>query len=180
MNRQQKVAVVENVETLLKESPATFLVHYKGLSVAQLQSLRRNLRTKQGSLKITKARLMKIAASNAANQVKEYDVFKEDFREQVGLVFSQGDNTPGVAKTLVDFAQGNEALKIVTGLFEQKILSQDQIKQLALLPSREVLLAMLAGTLQAPITKLARTLHQLIGGLAYSLQQVAEKREKGE
>ena len=178
MNRQQKETVVESVEKLLKESPATFLVNYKGLSVAQLQSLRRGLREKQGFLKVTKARLMKIAAHNAASKIQEFDSFKENFKEQIGLVFSKGENTPGVAKTLVDFAQSNEALSVLSVLFENKILSKEQIKQLATLPSRDVLLAMLAGSLQAPISKLARTLRQLINCLAYSLQQIVERQGK--
>lgn len=180
MNRQQKEAVVADVEKLFTESPATFLVNYKGLTVAQMQKLRRGLRAEEGSFKITKARLMKIAAQKASNKVQEFESFKEEFKEQVGLVFSQGDNTPGLAKVLTEFAKENDALEILSGLFEEKVITQDQIKQLASLPSREVLLGMLAGALQAPISGLARTLHQLPTNLAYALQQVAEKKQKEE
>lgn len=178
MNRQQKEAVVADVEKLFTESPATFLVNYKGLTVAQMQKLRRGLKAEKGSLKVTKARLMKIAAEKTAGKIQEFDSFKEGFKEQVGLVFSQGDNTPGLAKVLTEFAKENDALEILSGLFEKQIITLDQIKQLASLPSRDVLLGMLAGTLQAPISGLARILHQFPTRLAYVLQQVAEKQEK--
>lgn len=178
MNRQQKESVIADVEKLFTQSPATFLVNYKGLTVEKMQNLRRSLRASQGSLKVTKARLMKIAAQNASGEIKELENFKEGFKEQVGLVFSEGSETPAIAKTLTTFAKEHDALEVLSGLFEKKMLSLDEVKQLANLPSREVLLGMLAGTLQAPISGLAQVLHQLIARLAYVLQRVAEQQEK--
>lgn len=170
MNRQQKEAVVKNISEQLKESNASFLIDYKGLSVAQLQSLRGNLRQVDGIIKITKARLMKIAAQ----KIEGIDGFRDSFKEQVGLVFVKGEVT-AVAKELVGFSKKNEQLDIVSGFFESKTMTTEQIGYLASLPSREVLLGQLAGTLQAPIAKFTRLLNQMIVRLVYSLDQVAKK-----
>ena len=178
MNRQQKEAAVAHVEELFSTSHAAFLVKYKGLSVKQLQSLRRGLRTQNGTFTVTKARLMKIAAERNIDKVQHINAFKENFREQVGLVFSLGNDTPALIKSLVTFAKENEELEIIAGLFEQRLILNDEIRMLASLPSREVLLAMLAGTLQAPIASLARALNEVVtqrsGG---SLNAVAESEE---
>ncbi len=170
MNRQQKEAVVKNISGQLKESNASFLIDYKGLSVAQLQSLRSNLRQFDGVIKITKARLMKIAAQ----EIEGIDGFRGNFKEQVGLVFVKGE-VPAVAKELVEFSKKNEQLDIVSGFFESKTMTREQIGYLASLPSREVLLGQLVGTLQAPVAKFARLLNQMIVRLVYSLDQVAKK-----
>ncbi|MBD3273237.1 50S ribosomal protein L10 [Candidatus Dependentiae bacterium] len=170
MNRQQKEAVVKNINEQLKESNASFLIDYKGLSVAQLEDLRGDLRQVDGSFKVTKARLMKIAAQN----IEGIDSFKEDFKDQVGLVFVKGE-VPSVAKKLVEFSKENEQLDIVSGFFESKTISKEQISYLASIPSREVLLAQLAGTIQAPISTFARLLNQMIVRLVYVLDQVSKK-----
>ena len=153
MNRHQKESVVRDINDQLKSANASFLIGYKGLSVAQVQDLRSRLRNVSGVFKVSKARLMKIAAKDLSG----IDDFKNQFKDQVGLVFVKKD-VPSVAKVLVDYSTINENLNIVAGFFESKAMSKDQIKYLASLPSREVLLAILAGTLQAPIASLARTL----------------------
>lgn len=170
MNRQQKEAIVQNFSQQLNESKASFLVGYKGLTVAQLQALRGQLREVDGTFKVTKARLMKIAAQD----IDGIDGFKDAFKDQVGLVFVNGE-VPTVAKALVKFAKGNEKLDIVSGFFESQTMTKDQISRLASLPSKEVLLAQLAGTLQAPVRNFAGVLNQMIVRLVYALDQVAKK-----
>ncbi len=100
--------------------------------------------------------------------------FKDSFKDQVGLVFAKGE-VPSVARELVDFSKGNDHLNIVSGFFESKTMTRGQIDYLASLPSREVLLAQLAGTLQAPASNFARLLNQMIVRLVYSLDQIAKK-----
>src|SRR5690348_8729810 len=135
MNRQQKEAVVTQVKSLFQESQAAFLVHYKGSTVANLQTIRQLLMKQNGSLKVTKARLMKIAAKD----IDGIDEFKAQFSDQIGLVFAS-TNSAGVAKTLVDFTKDLETFKIVSGFFERRVISAAQVSYLASLPSREVLL----------------------------------------
>ena len=171
MNRQQKEAVISDFNEMLSSANATFLVRYRGLSVKQMFDLRKVLRESGGRLKITKARLMK----RAAEGVEGIDSFKEDFKDQIGLVFAM-EEAPPIAKKLVDFAKECEALEVMSGFFESKMLSKDEVKFFASVPSRVVLLGQLAGTLQAPVAALARQLNMLVANLAYGLKAVAEKR----
>jgi len=172
MNRSQKEAVVAEVREGLLNSAAIFLVNYKGASVGVLESFRGALREQGGSFRVAKARLMR----RAAEDVPGSEAFSGKFREQVGLVFS-GDEIPGLAKALVSFAKDNEAIKVLAGFFEQKVLSKEQVKYFALLPSREVLLGQVVGTLQAPIAQFVRLLNLLIVRLLYVLQRFADKKE---
>lgn len=170
MNRQQKEAVVAEFKDLFSKSAASFVVNYRGLSVQDVSSLRGMLRESGGNLKVTKARLMKIAAEG----IEGIDSFREDFKDQIGIVFALED-VPAVAKNLVEFSKDHKSLDIISGFFESKQMSKEEIAFFASLPSKDVLLAQLARGLMAPITNLARVLNMPIQQLAVVLRQVAEK-----
>lgn len=172
MNRQQKEVVISDFKNLFSDSNATFLVDYKGMTVSQMQDLRRNLREVDGLMKVTKARLMKLATQ----EVQGVDGFKDLLHDQIALVFAKNE-VPPTAKKLIEFAKNGVPIEIVSGFFESKVLSKDEIKFLANLPSREVLLGLLAGTLQAPISGLARLLNMMILRLLYGLKEVAAKKQ---
>src|SRR5580698_3870453 len=105
MNRQEKEQVIKSLKNEFAESQASFLVGYKGLTVAQVQALRRKLRSQGGEFKVVKARLMKRAAEGVvgAQELEPY------FKNQVALVFVNKEVAP-IAKTLVDFSKENTAL----------------------------------------------------------------------
>ncbi|MFA5074569.1 MAG: 50S ribosomal protein L10 [Candidatus Babeliales bacterium] len=174
MNRQQKEAVIKDVKKLFSDSHATFLIGYKGLDVANLQSLRKKLREDGGLFKITKARLMKISAKDIDSSIES---FCDTFKGQVGLVFAQKE-VPSIAKKLVDFSKENELLEIISGFFDSKFLSKSDVNYLANLPSKEVLLAKLLGTMQAPTRNLAVLLNMMVIRLLYTLKQISEKEQK--
>lgn len=165
MNRQQKELVVQLLREQFTQSPASFVVGYKGLTVVQMQELRRKVRASGGSLKVTKARLMKLAVDSNTEMLKPY------FKEQVGIVFANQEAT-AVAKALYDFSKNHEALQLVAGQFESQLLDKKAIARIAMLPSRDQLLAILCGTLQAPISALARVINMH----AQALQQPAEEK----
>ncbi len=153
MNRQQKTQAVAEVRKMFGDAEAAFLVNYKGLSVELMQGLRKQIREANGTFKVTKARLMKIAAKD----VKGSDDFAGNFKDQVGLVFAR-TNITVVAKRIVDFAKEHESLGIVAGFFEDRLISKNEIIALGAIPSRDVLLATLVYTLQAPMVNLVGTL----------------------
>ena len=173
MNRQQKEAIVANFRDLFIQSQAAFLVNYKGLSVKDMQSLRSTLRTGGAQLKVTKARMMKIAVEG----IDGIDDFNKNLKGQVGLVFVKDEAVPAVAKQLVTFAKKNESLEIDSGFFESKVLSKERIEFLAFLPSKEVLLAQVVGLMQSPIVNFVRVLNMIVIRLLLVLKQVAEKKE---
>ena len=170
MNRQQKEAVVADFKDMLSQSQASFIVNYKGLDVSGMISLRRKLRESGGKLKVTKARLMKVAAEG----IDGIDHFKDDFKDQIGIVFALDEVAP-IAKQLVEFAKRNKNLEVVSGFSESKVLSKSEVEFFASLPSREVLLAQLLGVLQAPITGLARVINAPMQQLVSVLDAIAKK-----
>ena len=177
MNRKQKETVVENFEKLFGESGAAFLVNYKGLAVNEMQLLRGELRKDDALLKITKARLMKIAVRNKLSEVDFVGNFQNFLKEQVGVVFSPTGNVPSVAKKLVKFSKDSEKLQIISGIFEKKVLSHSDINFLATIPNKEVLIAMLINAVQAPLVSFISLLKQLIIRFLYVLKEI-EKQKK--
>jgi len=172
MNREQKAVVVDRLKESLLSSQASFLVIYRGLSVEKMQKLRSELRAKGGSLKIAKARLMKRAVDGESG----IDELSDFFKDQVGLVFAD-DEVAGVAKVLADFSEENKALDLVAGYFDSRVIAKEKIAQIASLPPKEVLLAQLCGTLQAPISGLARTLNMMILKLLFALKQIEDQKK---
>lgn len=156
MNRQEKSQLVTELKDQFTQATGSILVGYKGLSVNQLQKLRRGVRHNGGQFKVTKARLMKLAAQDLeiAQPLIPY------FKDQVGLVFMETQD-PAIIKFLHTFSKENVGLKLVAGSMESKLVDASTLVRLASLPSREVLLSQLCGVLKAPISKLAFVLQQV-------------------
>lgn len=175
MNRQQKEQVIESLKDNFQNKAASFLVGVKGLTVTQLEQLRGGLRDKGGKLKIAKVRLAKRAISDMEG-MQDLDV---SMKEQLGFVFADSEG-PAVAKVLHKFAKNNEALELVAGYFENSVLDKDNIVEIALLPSREELLAMVARVLNEPIAKFARAIQAVADKKAEGGEEAAAPEEKAE
>ncbi len=141
MATSDKVAAVEEVTDKLRNSNAAVVTAYTGLSVAQLKQLRRSL-GENAQYRVVKNTLTKIAAKEAGVELDEH------LKGSTAVAFVTGDPVEA-AKSLRDFAKENPALVIKGGVLDGKALSADEIKKLADLESREVLLAKLAGALKA-------------------------------
>lgn len=173
MNRQEKEQVVQALRQDFQESSASFLVNYRGLSVAQFQQLRKGVRAQNGNVRVAKARLMKLASDDIVG-AQELSPF---FHDQVAVVFVKGE-APAIAKVLKDFAKENEALDLVAGYLDSTLLDAQAINAIASLPSREQLLAQLCGTLQAPIAQFARVLHTLVAQPVRVLKRIEEQKSE--
>ncbi len=172
MNRQQKELVVQLFRESFAQSPASFVVGYRGLTVSQMQDLRSKLREHGGSLKITKARLMKLALGDQENA----EAFMPFLHDQIGVVFASEESSP-VAKVLSEFAKGHDALTLVVGHLDGDVLDSQGIVRIASLPSKPQLLAMLGGTLKAPMNRLVFVLNMQIVQFLVVLKQIAEKKK---
>jgi len=172
MNREQKTEVIGSLKNEFTNSQASFVVGYKGLTVKQMQSLRKELREKQGTLTVAKARLMKRAVEN----VEGVSGLTPYLKDQIGVVFVTQDAS-AVAKVLYDFSKKHQALHLVAGFFDSTVLPSEGVARIATLPPREVLLAQLCGVLQAPTTKLVVVLNMQILRLLWTLKKVAESKE---
>lgn len=173
MNRQEKAELIELLKHGFDESNALFWVNYQGLSVNQLRALRSELRKQQGRFKVAKVRIVK----RALQDLPDAQELSLQLKNQLGVVFSAGEPN-AVAKVLYDFSKTNEGLQLVVGRFENKVLDRDRIKYLATLPSREVLLAQLCGTLNAPISNFAGIMRLMIVRLLVVLQKVSETKSE--
>jgi large subunit ribosomal protein L10 len=171
MNLKQKEQVVASLQKNFQTSAASFVVGFRGLTVAQLNDLRRKIKKSGGSVEVAKKTLIKRSLSDRKN-AQEYAAF---FKDQVALIFAENDFS-AVAKVVCDFAHANEKCVVLAGAVDDRILTPDTVKVLATLPSREILLAQTVGTLKAPIARLPFVLKMLIMRLAWALKQVSEKK----
>lgn len=146
---QAKQEAVDVLTSKLKESPTTVVADYRGLNVAQVTELRKQLREAGVEFQVLKNSLVRRAT--AAAELTELD---EVLSGPTAIAFS-GDDAVAPAKILNDFAKKNEALKLKGGVVEGRVVGVDQIKALAELPSREGLLSMLLSVLQAPMRNIA-------------------------
>ncbi|WP_126424768.1 50S ribosomal protein L10 [Brevibacillus marinus] len=158
--REEKVKTVEEIASKLRESQTTVIADYRGLSVAQVTELRKQLREAGVEFKVYKNTLARLAtAKEGLTELDQYLLGPN------AIAFSK-DDVVAPAKILVDFAKQNEKLEIKGGIIEGKVVGVNEIKALASLPSREGLLSMLLSVLQAPMRN-----------FALAVKAVAEKKE---
>jgi large subunit ribosomal protein L10 len=175
VNREQKAAAIDEIAGQIQESEAVYAVDYRGISVPQAAELRTRLRGADATFRIVKNTLTERAADKAGAES-----LKELLNGPTALTFVRGDAAIA-AKALRDYARTtDDLLPFKGGLLNGETLDAEQIRSIAQLPSRDVLIAQLVGVTASPITGLVRGLGALIGGLAVALGAVRDKKESGE
>ncbi|ANA79676.1 ribosomal protein L10 [Paenibacillus vortex V453] len=159
---QAKQEAVDVVAAKLRESVSTVVADYRGLNVAQVTELRKQLREAGVEFQVLKNTLLRRAT--AAADLTELD---EVLTGPTAVAFGTNDAV-APAKVLNDFAKKNDALKLKGAVVEGRVIGESEIKALAELPSREGLLSMLLSVLQAPVRN-----------FALAVKAVAEKEEQG-
>jgi large subunit ribosomal protein L10 len=145
-----KVETVAELTEKFSSSNAVFLTEYRGLTVSQLKTLRQSI-SADATYAVAKNTLIEIAAKNA-----NVTAFDGQLFGPTALAFAHGDAV-SVAKALRDFAKANPLLVVKTGILDGVALSAEEVKKLADLEYREVLLAKAAGLFKAPMYKAAYT-----------------------
>lgn len=168
--RAEKVAVVDEIADKLGAADAVLVSEYRGMKVSQLGTLRRQLRNVGGEYKVYKNTLTILGARKAG--VEGLD---EMLVGPTGITFVTGD-AAAVAKALKDVAKANPLLVLKGGVMGGKAMSAKDVEALAELPSRETLLAMLAGAFQAPLVKTAGLLQALPRNFAYGLKALIDQK----
>ena len=149
---ENKKAVVAALTERLKNAQAGVIADYRGLTVAQDTELRTKLREAGVEYTIVKNTLTRFAANEVG-----LEGLDPILHGPTALATSSND-VVAPAKVLVDFAKNNEQLEIKAGFVDGKVISVDEVKVYASIPSKEVLIAKMLGSLQAPIGNLVRTL----------------------
>ena len=170
MARPDKAAAVAELTEKFRESHAAVLTEYRGLTVAQLTKLRRSI-SEHATYAVVKNTLTDIAAKEAG-----VEAFEGQFAGPSAIAFITGDPVE-TAKSMRDFAKDHPALVIRGGLLDGKPLSADEVRQLADLEPREVLLAKLAGAMKASMSGAAAL---FVAPLAQTARVVDALRQKQE
>ena len=165
-----KKAKVAELENLFSRSSAVVLTEYRGLSVTQLKELRRSM-ANDATYVVAKNTLLDIAAKNAG-----VTAFEGQLVGPSALAFVHGDPV-NTAKALKDFAKANPLLVIKSGVMDGVSLSESEVKKLAELETREVLLAKAAGAIKATMFKAAYTFNALPSGAVRVVDALRQKQE---
>ena len=167
--RPEKVAVVDEVRARLDAASAAILTEYRGLSVKDLAALRRALTAAGGTYKVYKNTLVRFAVRDLG-----LGELESMLTGPTAITFVEGDAVE-VAKTLRDFARTHPLLVVKGGVLGQSVLSPADATALADLPSRDLLLARLAGALAAPMVQFAGLLQALPRNFAYGLKALIDQ-----
>ncbi len=168
--RPEKEAVVNEVVEKLQSAKSVVVTDYKGLDVASITELRKQLREAGVEYKVVKNTLARIAAKKA-----EWDDLNQMFVGPTAIAFGIEDAV-SPAKILVDFAKDNEQLEIKGGALNGEIISLDKVKSLADIPPREVLLAKALAGMKSPISGLVNVLQGNLRGFVQVLNQIKEQK----
>ena len=170
--RPEKIAAVEELTKKLGKAESVVLVDYRGINVAQMTQLRRNLREMGVEFAVVKNSLMRFAAKKAG--IEELDEF---LVEPTAVAFSY-DDPVAAAKGLVEFSTENRVMSIKTGLLDNRIISDQKVRELAALPSRDVLLSKVLGGMMAPMVGFASVLSAPMRGFMAGVEALRQKREE--
>jgi large subunit ribosomal protein L10 len=169
LNRREKEQVISDLGERVKGFRAAVLTNYRGLNVEQLNQLRQRLREEKISYHVVKNTLMKLAS-------KGTDLEKLDhyFEGPTAIAISYGDPVL-LAKILSEFVKTQPSLEIKVGLIQGKLASPEEVKALATMPSREVLLGQILGGIQGPAIQLGAVIYNAIQQVLGSIQARADQ-----
>ncbi|MBN9331756.1 MAG: 50S ribosomal protein L10 [Comamonas sp. SCN 67-35] len=154
LNRSEKEAVINDVTGLAAKAQTLVIAEYRGITVADMTKLRASARSQGVSLSVLKNTLARRAVNGSS-----FEVLVDQMTGP--LIYGFSEDAVAAAKVVADFAKTNEKLVIRGGAFGGKALDVNGVKQLASIPSREVLLAQLCGLLMSPISRTAVVLGAL-------------------
>ncbi|MHB1606703.1 MAG: 50S ribosomal protein L10 [Leptospirales bacterium] len=170
--KQKKSSLIAEFHERAKKNQLMVIAEYKGLSVAKLTALRRDLRSKGGQFSIYKNTLSRIASRES-----DAHLLDKDFKGAVGVLFVQDKNPINALKALVDYAKSNPTLSIKAGIFEGQRLEPEALGALSRVPDRATLYAQLLGLLTSPLAKTTQGLNQILQKLVYGLSEYSKKKE---
>jgi large subunit ribosomal protein L10 len=170
LNLEEKKAVVAEVSAQVAGAQAIVVAEYRGLEVGQITALRANARKSGVYLRVLKNTLVRRAVAGTP--------FEGLQKSMVGpLIYGISKDPVAAAKTIHEFAKGNDKLVIKAGAMANYVMDANGVKALATMPSREELLSKLLGTMQAPIAQFVRTLNEVPTKFVRGLAAVRDAKE---
>lgn len=154
LNRSEKEAVINEVTSLAAKAQTLVMAEYRGITVAAMDQLRAQARSAGVSLSVLKNTLVRRAVAGSP-----FEVVSDQMTGP--LIYGFSEDAVAAAKVLAEFAKTNDKLVLRGGVYAGKALDVEGVKQLASVPSKEVLLSQLCGLLKSPITRTAAVLGAL-------------------
>lgn len=170
MNRDSKQQVVQDLSVKLAKAKAAFLADYRGLTVDQVNKLRTELRNVGVEYKVVKNTLLRLAAKDTS-----LECLDSYLQGPTAIAIATGDPV-APAKIMAEFAKTHAKFALKIGALDGKVLSIEDIRALAELPSREVLLAKLLGSLNAPASNMVGVLAAVPRSLVQVLAAIQDKK----
>lgn len=167
---EEKKKIVEQIEKKLEDACLVVFTDYRGLTVDEMTDLRNRLRVPGVEYKVLKNTMTEFALKNQG--------LEDAIPRLAGpnaVLFSQEDPV-GPVKSIFEFIKQYKKLEVKIGILEGQMLEAEKLKDLAELPPREVLIARVLGTMQAPITSLVYVLNANLTGLARAIEQIREQK----
>lgn len=171
MPNAQNQEMLANIKADLEAAGAVWVVDYRGLAVKEIQQLRRNIREADGQMKVYKNTIMHLALSQA-----DLPTLDDLLAGPSAFVFA-GTDVAASAKAIKEFAKDNENLQIKGGLMDGAAVSAAEVEAIASLPSREVLMAQIAGAISGVARGLATSINGVPRGVAQVVKAVADQKE---
>lgn len=168
LSKERKQELIEQYEVWLKDARALIMAEYTGMTMPQMDELRARAREKGAEFHVIKNRLGKLVFESAGIDTPE-ELFTGS--TAFGVAY---DDAPGIAKVIKDFGKDQPALKIKAGFMDGRVLSANQVIALAELPPLPVVRGQLLGVIQAPASKLARTIAEPGRSLAQVIKAHAD------
>ncbi len=173
MQRKEKEALVADLHEKFKGVKAAILTDFTGLNVEQITQLRQRLRKSAVEYRVVKNTLLRRASKKT-----DIELLAEHFAGPVAIALTYEDPV-APAKILMEFIKEQPALELKAGVVERTVLAPEDIKALAFLPSKEVLIANLLALLKVVSTRLVQILNNPMRSLIWTLDEIKETKEKG-
>ncbi|KGE27796.1 50S ribosomal protein L10 [Leptospira interrogans] len=174
MANQEKIEAVALLKGKLETRNNFILACYSGLTVEEITGLRAQLRKEGSEMKVLKNNLFLRALKESGAHKDKNITFGSEYQGPLAAIFAK-DNLPAIAKVCKDFAKNNKNLIVKAGYMDGSVLDANGVDAIAGLPSREQLLAQIAGGINGPTRTIASGINQIIASLARAIQATAEK-----
>ena len=172
ISKAKKEEIVSDLQDRLSRSRVAILTDFKGLDVSAITELRNELRKADSEFKVAKNSLMKLATAKV-----QMEGLEKHIEGPRAIAFNYEDPV-APAKVLVDFSKKNDKLEIIAGTLDAKVISKDDIQNLAKLPSREELLAQLLSAMNAVPAGLVQVLAAIPRQLVNVLTAIRDQKEE--
>lgn len=172
VTKAQKTQTVEDLKAALLSSKLTVVSDYQGTTVSELTQLRREIQKAGGEFVVAKNTLVKLAIDGQSFA----PTLNEFLKGPTAVIHTNGDPVP-VAKAVTEYIKKVKKTSIRGGVLEGKSISEDDLKSIASLPSREVLIAKMLGSMNAPAQNVVYALSGVSRNLVYALEAIRKQKE---